>query len=242
MVAFQSTKKAGTSMKLFTTTALLGILAGGSAMATEYSVGIANVGSGVFGGGTAIELYATTDSSIKLVQTYVLHQKDFTGNLASPLILALNPARDFVYVAYTGLSQPNVVGFKITPTGLDLQWEKEFATGDSSLQGATLAAGPGYVIENTYPAPGVGIWVHVLDEAGAEVLSDYDDDGGGVWLISGQVDATKTFYYSCRNTASSPPATLVSVYAFKAGEDVHTWSTKPVASTHNPVYVQSVCN
>ena len=228
-------------MKFLAATAILGVLAGGSAMATEYSVGIANLGSGVFGGGTAIKLYATTGKSITLVQTYVLHQKDFTGNLASPLTLALNPARDFVYVAYTGLGQPNIVGFKITATGLDLEWEKELNTGDASLQGTTLSAGPGYVIGNTNPIPGE-LLLRVVDQAGAEVLNDVEDGFGGVWLISGQVDATHTFYYSCRNSTPSPPATSVSVYEFKAGVDVSAPSTKPVASTKDAAYVQSVCD
>ena len=46
----------------------------GSAMATDYAVGIVNLGSGWQGGGTALNMYAVTSTGIRLIQTYVLQQ------------------------------------------------------------------------------------------------------------------------------------------------------------------------
>ncbi|MGA2191131.1 MAG: hypothetical protein ABSH33_21650 [Steroidobacteraceae bacterium] len=226
-------------MKLLAAMVLTGLMAGGSAMATDYSVGIVKLGTGAEGGGTALNLYAIKKSGIHLVQTYVLQQDDYTGNLASPLTLAMNPAHDFVYVVYTGLTIPNIVGFSITPTGMVYEWENEIQTGDGGLQGSTLTGGPGYVIENTYPA---GLWVHVVNQTGAEVINDYADGGSaGIYLISGQVDSSMTFYYSCRSTASTPPAKSVSVFSFEDGVDVYTSTATPVATSTDPVFVRSVC-
>ena len=162
-------------MKLLTAIAMLGVLAGGGAMAADYSVGIVNLGTGTLGGGTALNLYATKKTGIDLVQTYVLPQNDFTGNPSSPLTLAMNPAHTFVYVVYTGLSQPNIVGLKMTPTGLVYEWQDEIQTGDAGLQGTTLTAGHNYVIENTYP---FGLWEHVVSQAGGELINDYENGGG----------------------------------------------------------------
>jgi hypothetical protein len=222
-------------MKFFVALLSIGILAGGHAMAADYSVGIVNLGAGEFGGGTALNLYSIKKTGIELIQTYVLDRTDFTGKLSTPLTLAVNPAQDFVYVAYTGLSQPNIVGFKITPTGLVLKWEEELETGDASLQGSTLSAGADYVIENTYPA---GLWIHVLNQAGKELIDDYQDST----VTSGHVDSTRTFYYSCRAASSAPPATSVSVYRFDPGVDVHTNAATPVGTSSNPAFIQSVCN
>jgi hypothetical protein len=229
-------------MKLFGIISSIALLGAGSAGAADYSVGIANLGSGLYGGGTAINLYSTSKTGISLIQTYVLDQKDFTGNLATPLILAVNPAQSFVYVVYTGLSQPNIVGFKIASTGLTLSFEKEIGTGDSSLQGTTIAAGPDYVIEYTYPATADQLWLQVLDQTGKESMHDLDPGTGGVWLVTGQVDSTRTYYYSCRGSSSTPPATSVSVFAFKAGTDVDATSATPLATSTDPAYIQSVCN
>jgi hypothetical protein len=227
-------------MKLLTAIAMLGVLAGGRAMAADYSVGIVNLGTATLGGGTALNLYATKKTGIDLVQTYILPQNDFTGGLSSPLTLAMNPAHTFVYVVYTGLSQPNIVGLKITPTGLVYEWQDEIQTGDAGLQGTTLTAGHNYVIENTYP---FGLWEHVVSQAGVELINDYENGGGsGVYLMAGRVDSTRTFYYSCRSTSSSPPATSVSVFRVESGVDVYTSLASPTASSTDPAYVQSVCN
>ena len=227
-------------MKLLTAIAMLGVLAGGGAMAADYSVGIVNLGTATLGGGTALNLYATKKTGIDLVQTYILPQNDFTGSLSSPLTLAMNPAHTFVYVVYTGLSQPNIVGLKITPTGLVYEWQDEIQTGDAGLQGTTLTAGHNYVIENTYP---FGLWEHVVSQAGVELINDYENGGGsGVYLTAGRVDSTRTFYYSCRSTSSSPPATSVAVFRVESGVDVYTSLASPTASSTDPAYVQSVCN
>jgi len=206
-------------MKLLAAMTMLGVLASGGAMAADFSVGIVNLGTGIFGGGTALNLYSIEKSDIDLIQTYVLQQNDFTGHLSSPLTLAMNPAHNFVYVVYTGLSQPNIVGFKITPTGLVYEWQEEIQAEDTGLQGATLTAGPNYVIENTYPA---GLWVHVIGQTGAEMINDYQDGGfSGIFLISGHADSTRTFYYSYRSMSASSPATSVSVFSWIHARENH---------------------
>jgi len=227
-------------MKLLAVMSMLGGLASGSALALDYSVGITNIGSGALGGGTAINLYATKNAGIDLVQTYVLQQDDFTGKLASPLILAINPAHDFVYVVYTGVSVPNIVGFEIASTGLVKKWEAPVATGDVGLQGSNITAGPNYVIENTYPAG--SLWVYVVGQSGVDLLLDNQSESSSVFAVSGQVDSTRTLYYSCRAASSSLPATSVSAYKFESGVYVFTATASPVATSTDPVYVQSICD
>ncbi|MGD0511570.1 MAG: hypothetical protein ABSA33_07085 [Candidatus Micrarchaeaceae archaeon] len=207
-----------------------------AAIATDYSVAIVNPGAGSLRGGSAVNLYAVKDGKLHLVQEYVLQQKDFTGNLAEPLELAVNPKHDFVYVVYTGQSVPNIVGFRITPSGLDREWEQEIQTGDSSLQGTTITAGESYVQENTYPIG--SLLVNIVSQTGAQLLKDNYADYG---LISGWVDPSETLYYSCRNnTTFTSPASSVSV--FKLGEGVITYSATPVLTSTDPIFIESICN
>ena len=56
-----------------------------NAMAADHTVGIANLGKGIFGGGSAINLYTTRTSGIDLVESDVLPENDFTGKRATPL-------------------------------------------------------------------------------------------------------------------------------------------------------------
>jgi hypothetical protein len=159
-------------------------IANRSAMADDYSVGIVNLGTGAHGGGTGLNLYSISRKGVDLIQKYILPQTDSTGNLASPLTLSMNPAHDFVYVAYTGphvyagpgssqdaFDQPVLVAFMITPAGLVYQWERQLVTGDPSLQGATLTAGPDYVIENTFPDT-ENLEVSILSQTRGQVIVD----------------------------------------------------------------------
>jgi len=217
---------------------MLGILTTGSAMATDYSVGIANLGSGALGGGSALNLYATGGTGIDLVESYVLPENDFTGKRAEPLFVVINPAHTFVYAAYTGPNLPIIVGLKITSTKLVFEWQQELQTGDAGLQGTTLSAGPDYVIENTFPVG--SLIVHVLNQAGTELL--VDETNTGTTVLSGYVDPAIGLYYSCRSPASSDPVSAVSVYAFKAGVDVNTSTATPVAKSTSATYLRSICN
>jgi len=111
-------------------------------------------------------------------------------------------------------------------------------TGDSGLQGTTLTAGPNYVIENTYP---FNLWVHVLSQTGQELMTDAEDDFGGTY-VSGSVDSTRTYYYSCRAASFPSPATSVAVFRFESGVDVSPSTSSPVGTSTDPVFIESVCN
>ena len=226
-------------MKLLATLIILGCLAGVNAKATDLSVGIVNLGSGWEGGGTALNLYATSTTGITLIETYVLNQKDSTGNLASVLTLAMNPAHTFVYVVYTSTGVPNIVGFAMTITGLVPKWERELNTGDAGMQGGTITAGPNYVLEKLYP---FDLWVTVLGQNGQELMTDAEEDFGDTWVVSGSVDSTRSYYYSCRSESPSTAATSVAVFKFEAGLDVMVGSATPVATFTDPTFIQSVCN
>jgi len=185
---------------------MLGLLAAGRAMAADYSVGIVKLGTEFEGGGTAVNLYSTTTKGINIIQTYVLPQLDQTGHLARPLTLAMNPAQDFVYVAYTGLSIPNLVGFKVTATGLVPQWEVPLQTGDSGLSETTIVAGSDYVIQSLYPGQGQYLVVLVISqETGATVATMESPQ----YLVSGHVfgpiASANALYFSCTAAARSTP-------------------------------------
>jgi hypothetical protein len=215
-------------------------LGNSAAIAADYSVGIVGAGTRFDGGGTAINLYRITEKGVELVQDYILQEFDFTGQLSSPLTLAMDPAHDFVYVAYTGTSIPNIVGFKITPQGLVKKWEHRLDTGDAGLQGTTLESLQDYLVENTYP---FGLWVHVLTQSGRELVVDAGSNG--LNLVSGHIDPHGKLYYSCRYVTSPPvfpngPANTVAVYDLdKSGVD---FGTPPILTSTDPTFVRSICN
>jgi hypothetical protein len=216
------------------------ILGSSSTIAADYSVGIVGLGTRV-GGGTAINLYRITQKKVELVQDYIAQEVDTMGQLVYPLALAVNPAHDFVYVAYTGTGlngsgEPNIVGFKITPQGLVKEWEQRLETGDHELQGTTLVAQKGYLIENTHPSG--GLWVHVLAQSGQEVVSD--NGGIGYNLASGHTDPHGELYYSCRYPGVNGPANTVVVYDLDSGRVNDT--TPPLLASTDPTFVQSICN
>jgi hypothetical protein len=239
-------------MKLFTVLTMLGLVVSGTVLAEDFSVGLVNPGSGLGNeGGTAVNLYGITEKGVKLVQTYVRQKTDYSGNLATPLIVAINPQHDFVYVVYTGpvydksgdTYQPILVGFKITAKGLEEAWEDEVATGDPSLQGTSISAENGYVIENTFPSE-TALYVIVVNQAGQEIVSDESDTPA---VVSGHIKGK--LYYSCRarspygrSTPVAPPATSVAVFISEHDVELFTTKVAPLTTSTDPVFVASVCN
>jgi hypothetical protein len=226
--------------------ALILSLASSFAMAADYTVGIVNNTGGNASGGTAVNLYRTTTrEGIEVVQTYVLQQTNIYGSLVRPLTLAVNPAHTFVYIVYTSpvYNIPNIFGFKITPKGLELQWEQPISTGDYAMQGGYLVAGPNYVIENLFPA---GAWIYVLNQKGEQMLQEVGESDN---FISSSIDSTETFYYSCRGSIPSSfvesvaplPITSVSVYRIERESMILVNETAPVVTSTDPAYIQSVC-
>jgi hypothetical protein len=210
------------------------------AMAADYTVGIvANTGHGRPG----IRLYETTSAGITVVQTYVLYQQTAAGLFVTPLTLAVNPQHTFVYVVYTSpvYSEPNLFGFKITSTGLVLQWEQPIATGDYEMQTGYLVAGPNYVMEILFPS---GPWITVLTQSGQRILEEEGDVNN---YISSSIDSAGALYYSCRGSIPSNdvvgvaplPITSVSVYKFVPGTTIN--NATPVVTSTDPAYIESVC-
>ena len=113
-------------------------------------------------------------------------------------------------------------------------------TGDAGLQGSSISAVANYVIEKTYPAE--ALYIHILDQSGREVVSDFGSNGRN--LVSGHIDPEGTFYYSCRFISPSftgvgGPANAVAI--FKLDKSV-TDETMPLLTSTDPVFVQSECN
>jgi hypothetical protein len=229
-----------------TTTALLLaiVLTSGSAMAADYSVGIVGLGTGIAAnepGGIGLNLYAITDKGPRLVQQLIA-----SGQFAAPLSpVTINPKHDFVYVTYLhlnssgGTTNPYLVGYKITPTGLVEQWESELFTGDEGLAGSITAI-DNYLIESF--SPGGSLFVTVLTQSGQQVVSDTGTDGD---LVAGHIDQNGKFYYSCRDVVEMSggplgPANTVVVYDLKASGSV-TPETTPIATSTDPAFVQSIC-
>jgi hypothetical protein len=104
---------------------------------------------------------------------------------------------------------PIIVGLKITSKGLQYQWQRTFYTYDPTLAGATLTAGPDYVIENSFPDSDV-FEERILNESGKQIFYEYG--GYTEYLVSGHVDPVEGLYYSCRATSQSSAATEVYVY------------------------------
>ena len=204
---------------------LLSTLAFGSAMAADYWVGIVDPGTQFEGAGTALNVYTITSKGVALVpgSPYVFPEQvpGGNGNYYLPIALALSPDHEIAYVAYVGCSPticlPIIVQFKITSYGLVYQWQRQFNTGDAGLQGSTLTAGPNYVIENTYP---FDLWVHVLSQAGVELMRDFEAEYDGTYVVAASVDSTRTYYYSCRAVSFPSTATSVAVFRFEKGVDV----------------------
>jgi hypothetical protein len=79
-------------MNILRTGILLCSLAFGSAMATDYSVGIVDKGSGFQGAGTALDLYAISHKGVDLVRgsPYVL-PPTISGVSNEPILVSIAP-------------------------------------------------------------------------------------------------------------------------------------------------------
>jgi hypothetical protein len=230
-------------MNILRTGILLCPLAFGSAMATDYSVGIVDIGSGFQGAGTALDLYAISHKGVDLVRgsPYVL-PPTISGVSNEPILVSIAPEHDLVYVVYVRVffGEPIIVQFRITPKGLVNQWEQVLQTGDAGLQGSSISAVANYVIEKTYPAE--ALYIHILNQSGQEVVTDFGSNGSN--LVSGHIDPEGKFYYSCRFISPSftgvgGPANAVAI--FKLDKAV-TDETIPLLTSTDPVFVQSECN
>lgn len=231
-------------MKVVHTGILLGSLAFGSAMAADYSVGIVHVGTGFAGAGTALNLYSITHRGVHLVEGPYVFQQPVPPNIDEtfePVLVSMSPEHDFAYVVYVRVpSLPILVQFAITPHGLVYRWQQEVSTGDASLQGSSIGTVAHHVIEYTYPAD--GLWVHIIDQDGQELVSDPGSNGHN--LVSARIDPNGKYYYSCRfisasDTGVNGPANSVAVYKL---ENYVTGEAPPWFSSTDPVFVQSECN
>jgi hypothetical protein len=225
----------------FTTFATLGMLTSRIAMAADYSVGIVNAGTGLFGAGTALNLYSITKEGVDLVEgsPYVFPQPPATiYDTFEPLVVAMSPDQDFVYVVYVRFTTlPIIVQFAITPHGLEYRWQQQLSTGDPTLQGSSISTVSHYVIEYTYPS--VGLWVHILNESGQVLM--FDNGSNGDNLVSAHLDPNGKFYYSCRYISPSyatGPANAVAVFTLDKSV---TEGSPPLFTSTDPVFVQSEC-
>jgi len=120
-------------------------LLAGTAMATDYTVGIVSHDINNYGvvTGTALNLYSITSGGVTLVpgSPYVWDKKDPMGNSYLPAIVEMDPAHGFVYVEYVATTLPYIVGFKVTAQGLVQQWAVEAE--DAEIIRQLDGAGPG---------------------------------------------------------------------------------------------------
>jgi hypothetical protein len=214
------------------------LLGAGRLLAADYSVTtVRPITPTGFDPGNGINLYEITGQGIRLVNggPYVFQHTDFTGQLSSILFIGMNPAHDFVYVAYTGNPQPILAGFAVTPTGLVMQWQNVFTTGNSTLDLASLTILDNLIIEDAHPA-GFAHLIAVLDQSGAVLKQEINE-----FLVSVRVKNNGNFYYSCRSATGGPyggvpPATSAVVFDLK--KSVST----PVVTATDPTFVRSVCD
>lgn len=231
-------------MKTLQAALLLGSLAFGTAMAADYSVGIVNAGTGVEGAGSALNLYSISNKGVETLKgsPYVFPQTvPYTGNSYLPILASIAPEHDLMYVVFIGAGLdriPIIVQFRITPRDLVYQWQQELSTGDAGLQGSSISTVSNYVVEKTYP--GEGLWIHILDRSGQEVVSDTGTNG--MDLVSGRIDPGGKFYYSCRFLAApynGGPANAVAVYKL---DTFVTAGAAPFLTSTDPGFVQSECS
>lgn len=231
-------------MKVVTTIAMMWMMAGGSAIAADYSAGIVGLGAADCcnpnGSGTGVNLYTTTERGIKLVkgspfvfQPTPANPSDYPAEPVAAVV-----SERFVYVAYDVFpNQPILVQFAITPSGLQYRWQQQISTGDPDLGGSTLTTAGRYVMEKLYP---IGLWVRILNEAGQQLVIE---SNGLQVLNSSRMDANGKFYYSCRNPnadlqGANLPATSVSIYDLDA---IEAEPSAPFFTSTDPAYIQSVC-
>ena len=208
---------------------LVGFLACGSSMAADYSVGIVNLGTLPFGAGTGLNSYSISAKGIHLLpgSPYVPP----SGLLPPSTTCTWEPARvvvtqdqQYAYVFYYCDSPfPILVQFTITSNGLMYEWQQATDFGDGSEPGMSTT---GNYVSVTWAGEGGSLGVVIYNESGDEVVSD------GGYQITGQIDPNGRFYYSC-----SPTGPQVTVYNVP-----YTTAQRPVATSSDPVFVQSKCN
>jgi hypothetical protein len=219
-------------MKFFSALALT--LLGGSAMATDYTVGIVSDNMSYFGvtAGTALNLYSITSEGVELApgSPYVWDMKDPMGNSYLPVIVEMDPAHGFVYVEYVATTVPYIVGFKITENGLVQKWAVEAGNAGNNFVN-WMAAGPGYVIVYSSPA---GLWAEVINQWGKEVFSD--GSGEMDTLVALSLAPDNGFYYSCRDISG---VKTVLVYRTQAAD---LGNATLVDTSTDKTFFQGVCH
>jgi hypothetical protein len=221
---------------------LCGVLASSGAVAADYSVAIVGTDGQFAGAGTALDLFSISTQGVKLVtgSPFVFEPVPGSSYPYGPAAVAISPAHDRVYAVYVGVpSLPILVQFEPTAHGLEYRWQQEVSTGDASLQGTTISTSSHYLIENTYPD--LGLWVHVIDQSGTELVTDEGTNGSNV--VSGHIDPAGGFYYSCRDLSQShgsPLGAANAVAVYRLDRHV-TETTPPLLTSTDPTFVQSVC-
>lgn len=232
-------------MKTLATVAALCVVLSGSAVAEDYAIDIANLGSQVAGAGTGLDLYSITNKSFELVtgSPFGWRKLDGAGDSYSPLLIAVSPSHKFVYAEYAdGESLPYIVGFQVTPTGLIFQWATvESGAADPTVK--ALVAGRDYVI--AYGRP-FGFDAEIINKSGQVVASINTDLN--VALTSVQVAPNGNVYYVCSFSGYPnqvvPPDT-VGVYKLPDGALDGT-APQPITSkllytSTDPAFVHAEC-
>jgi hypothetical protein len=219
-------------MKFFSGLALT--LLAGTAMATDYTVGIVSHDINNYGvvTGTALNLYSITSGGVTLVpgSPYVWDKKDPMGNSYLPAIVEMDPAHGFVYVEYVATTLPYIVGFKVTAQGLVQQWAVEAEDAGNNFVN-WMAAGPGYVIVYSTPA---GLWAEVISQAGQQVFSDGSGETDS--LVALRLAPDNRFYYSCRDISGVRTVLVYSTQPADLG------SATLVATSTDKAFFQGVCH
>jgi hypothetical protein len=219
-------------MKFFSGLALT--LLAGTAMATDYTVGIVSHDINNYGvvTGTALNLYSITSGGVTLVpgSPYVWDKKDPMGNSYLPAIVEMDPAHGFVYVEYVATTLPYIVGFKVTAQGLVQQWAVEAEDAGNNFVN-WMAAGPGYVIVYSTPA---GLWAEVINQAGQQVFSDGSGETDS--LVALRLAPDNRFYYSCRDISVVRTVLVYSTQPADLG------SATLVATSTDKAFFQGVCH
>ena len=219
-------------MKFFSGLALT--LLAGTAMATDYTVGIVSHDINNYGvvTGMALNLYSITSGGVTLVpgSPYVWDKKDPMGNSYLPAIVEMDPAHGFVYVEYVATTLPYIVGFKVTAQGLVQQWAVEAEDAGNNFVN-WMAAGPGYVIVYSTPA---GLWAEVINQAGQQVFSDGSGETDS--LVALRLAPDNRFYYSCRDISGVRTVLVYSTQPADLG------SATLVATSTDKAFFQGVCH
>ena len=212
----------------------LGFSAAGPAVAADYTVGITDfVNYGQYGLGTALNAYEITGKGVELLpgSPYVLHEKDAGGNSYLPSIVAMNAAHDFLFVEYVAISNPLIVGFKITAHGLEKRWQQTFEPGNNFVN--SMIAGRDYVIIGFYPN-GTSLWASILNESGQILGGGSGDDSDS--MSSVQVSAGEQFFYQCRDASS---VSTVVLYTFNVS--IPDKSNQYLLTSTDPAFYQGIC-